>query len=47
MSDTGFDYVIIGGGTAGLVLAGRLSEDPNISVAVLEAGPENTFETGE
>lgn len=47
MSDTNFDYVIIGGGTAGLVLAGRLSEDPNTSVAVLEAGPENTFETGE
>lgn len=33
-----FDYVIIGGGTAGLVLAARLSENPNISVAVLEAG---------
>ncbi|MEO0385982.1 MAG: GMC family oxidoreductase N-terminal domain-containing protein, partial [Pseudomonadota bacterium] len=47
MSDPGFDYVIIGGGTAGLVLAGRLSEDPKTRVAVLEAGPENTFETGE
>ncbi|TDL20968.1 GMC oxidoreductase [Rickenella mellea] len=33
-----FDYVIIGGGTAGLCLAARLSEDPTISVAVLEAG---------
>ncbi|KAI0653729.1 GMC oxidoreductase [Cubamyces menziesii] len=33
-----FDFVIIGGGTAGLALAARLSEDPNISVAVLEAG---------
>ncbi|KAI0647356.1 alcohol oxidase [Trametes meyenii] len=33
-----FDYVIIGGGTAGLVVAARLSEDPHISVAVIEAG---------
>ncbi|KAF8804963.1 alcohol oxidase [Phlegmacium glaucopus] len=33
-----FDYVIIGGGTAGLCLAARLTEDPNISVLVLEAG---------
>jgi choline dehydrogenase-like flavoprotein len=33
-----FDYVILGGGTAGLVVAGRLSENPNITVAVIEAG---------
>jgi hypothetical protein len=32
------DYVIIGGGTAGLCLAARLTEDPDISVGVLEAG---------
>lgn len=27
-----FDYVVIGGGLGGLVVAGRLSEDPNVSV---------------
>ncbi|KAJ6004756.1 hypothetical protein N7540_012555 [Penicillium herquei] len=36
------DYLIIGGGTAGLVVASRLSEDPNIQVVVLESGPNCT-----
>lgn len=36
--DATFDYVIVGGGTAGLTLANRLTENPNISVAVIETG---------
>lgn len=35
-----FDFVIIGGGTAGLAVASRLSEIPDITIAVIEAGKD-------
>ncbi|TDL21863.1 GMC oxidoreductase [Rickenella mellea] len=41
VSEQTFDYVIVGGGTAGLTLAARLVEDPNIKVVVIEAGSDH------
>ena len=41
-SNETYDYVIIGGGTAGLALAARLSEDPAVQVVVLESGEDRT-----
>src|SRR5438270_9305618 len=36
-----FDYVVVGGGTAGAIVAARLSEDPGVSVCLFEAGPSD------
>ncbi|MFE9998043.1 GMC oxidoreductase [Streptomyces avermitilis] len=36
-----YDYVIVGGGTAGCVLAARLTEDPDCRVCVIEGGPSD------
>ncbi|HEX2051080.1 MAG TPA: GMC family oxidoreductase N-terminal domain-containing protein, partial [Actinomycetota bacterium] len=40
MSAPGYDVLVLGGGTAGCVLAGRLSEDPGRRVCLVEAGPD-------
>jgi choline dehydrogenase len=38
-----FDFIVVGGGTAGNVVAGRLAENPNVKILVVEAGVGSVF----
>jgi choline dehydrogenase len=39
-----FDFIVVGGGTAGNTVAGRLAENPNVNILIVEAGIDNPYE---
>jgi choline dehydrogenase-like flavoprotein len=41
-SENELDYLVVGAGTGGCVVAGRLAEDPSVRVGLIEAGPDHT-----
>lgn len=44
---THFDFIIVGGGTSGNTVAGRLAENPNVTILIVEAGVGNSIEIEE
>ncbi|PSK33593.1 hypothetical protein B9Z65_7480 [Elsinoe australis] len=44
MTDAEYDFIVVGGGTAGCCIAGRLAENPNVSILVIEAGADNPMD---